>query len=182
MFILKKIKNIIISIGTIIRSIYLVGLQALNKRETILYPDKPICLSDRFRGKIVLTKNQDGTERCVACGLCAVVCPVNCIFLQKSEDSNGRWYPKIFQINMARCIFCGFCEEACPTLAIQLTKDFELSSDSRNSLLYKKHDLLVSNTGKYHSYNFYHKSKLLKSNKCNNKCKAKPVDTKSLLP
>ncbi|MCV2508518.1 MAG: NADH-quinone oxidoreductase subunit NuoI [Candidatus Lightella neohaematopini] len=182
MFIIKKIKNVIITVGTIIRSIYLVGLQALNKRETILYPDKAIHLANRFRGKIVLTRNNDGTERCVACGLCAVVCPVNCIYLQKTEDNNGRWYPKIFQINMARCIFCGFCEEACPTLAIQLTKDFELSSYNRSNLLYKKHNLLVSNTGKYHNYNFYHKSRLLKTNKCNLKCKTKPVDTKSLLP
>ena len=65
-------------------------------------------------------------ERCVACYLCAVACPVDCIALQAAEDEQGRRYPAFFRINFSRCIFCGFCEEACPTCAIQLTPDFEM--------------------------------------------------------
>lgn len=48
----------------------------------------------RYRGRIVLTRDPDGEERCVACNLCAVACPVGCISLQKAETKDGRWYPE----------------------------------------------------------------------------------------
>ncbi|MCX2955976.1 MAG: NADH-quinone oxidoreductase subunit NuoI, partial [Candidatus Portiera aleyrodidarum] len=124
--------------------------------ETKMYPEEKLYLSPRYRGRIILTRNLDGEERCVACNLCAVACPVDCISLQKSENIPGRWYPEFFRINFSRCIFCGLCEEACPTGAIQLTSDFELSEFKRQHLVYEKKDLLISGPGKYPDYNFYH--------------------------
>jgi NADH-quinone oxidoreductase subunit I len=81
----------------------------------------------------VLTRDPDGEERCVACNLCAVACPVDCIALQKAEGEHGRCYPEFFRINFSGCIFCGFCEEACPIYAIQLTPDFEMSEYERKN-------------------------------------------------
>jgi NADH-quinone oxidoreductase subunit I len=98
-----------------------------HKRETIQYPDEKYPLSPRYRGRIILSRDPDGEERCVACYLCAVACPVDCIALQATQDEHGRRYPEFFRINFSRCIFCGYCEEACPTYAIQLTPDFEMS-------------------------------------------------------
>ena len=68
------------------------------KRDTILYPEVPgeQIVPPRFRGRIVLTRDPDGEERCVACNLCAVACPVGCISLQKAEKEDGRWYPEFF--------------------------------------------------------------------------------------
>lgn len=149
------IKEIVIGFFSQIRSIWIIFLHIFSKRKTILYPEEKVKLSPRYRGRIVLTKSPDGKERCVACNLCAVACPVGCISLQKAEK-NGRWYAKFFRINLSRCIFCGLCEEACPTTAIQLTPDFELSESHRKNLIYEKEDLLVSNSGKYPKYNFYH--------------------------
>ena len=103
----------------------------------------------------MLTRDPDGGERCVACYLCAVACPVDCIALQATEDEDGRRYPEFFRINFSRCIFCGFCEEACPTYAIQLTPDFEMSEYNRKNLVYEKEDLLIDGPGKYPDYNFY---------------------------
>ena len=68
----------------------------------------------------------------MACYLCAVACPVDCIALQATEDEHGRRYPEFFRINFSRCIFCGFCEEACPTYAIQLTPDYEMAEYERD--------------------------------------------------
>ena len=102
-----------------------------------------------------IARDPDGEERCVACNLCAVACPVGCIALQKTEDEHGRWYPEFFRINFSRCIFCGWCEEACPTYAIQLTPDFEMSEYERPNLVYEKEDLLISGTGKYPDYSFW---------------------------
>lgn len=116
------LKELLVGFGTQVRSIWMIGLHAFAKRETRMYPEEPVYLPPRYRGRIVLTRDPDGEERCVACNLCAVACPVGCISLQKAETKDGRWYPEFFRINFSRCIFCGLCEEACPTTAIQLTR------------------------------------------------------------
>ncbi|MFB0970185.1 MAG: NADH-quinone oxidoreductase subunit I, partial [Pseudomonadales bacterium] len=76
------------------------------KADTVQYPEEMPYLAPRYRGRIVLTRDPDGHERCVACNLCAVACPVDCIALQKTEDEDGRWYPEFFRINFSRCIMC----------------------------------------------------------------------------
>ena len=90
-------------------------------------------MAPRYRGRIVLTRDPDGEERCVACNLCAVACPVDCIALQKTTGDDGRWYPEFFRINFSRCVMCGMCEEACPTYAIQLTPESSATGHARSS-------------------------------------------------
>lgn len=178
------IKELMIGFGTQLRSIWMTFSQAFQKRETRMYPDKPIYVPPRFRGRIILTRDPDGEERCVACNLCAAVCPVGCISLQKSEREDGRWYPEFFRINFSRCIFCGLCEEACPTTAIQLTPDFEMADFKRQDLVYEKEFLLISGPGKYPDYNFYRMSGMAVKGKTKGEAdnEAKPIDVKGLLP
>ena len=153
-------------------------------RVTVQYPDVKPYVAPRFRGRIILSRDPDGAERCVACYLCAVACPVDCISLQSTEDENGRRYPEFFRINFSRCIACGFCEEACPTYAIQLTPDFELSDYQRPSLVYEKEDLLISGTGKYPGYNYYRVAGMAVGGKDKGEAERErpPVDIRSLLP
>ncbi len=77
------LKELLVGFGTQVRSIWMIGLHAFAKRETRMYPEEPVYLPPRYRGRIVLTRDPDGEERCVACNLCAVACPVGCISLQK---------------------------------------------------------------------------------------------------
>ena len=163
---------------------WLVFLHAFRKRETVLYPEIKPAIPPRWRGRIILSRDPDGGERCVACYLCAVACPVDCIALQAAEDEHGRRYPSFFRINFSRCIFCGFCEEACPTCAIQLTPDFEMGEYHRPCLVYEKEDLLISGPGKYPGYNFYRVAGLAIAGKAKGEAEneAPPVDVKSLLP
>jgi NADH-quinone oxidoreductase subunit I len=112
-------------------------------------------LASRTRGRIVLTRDPDGEERCVACNLCAAVCPCDCIDVTKTEGPDGRWLPERFRVNFARCIFCGLCEEACPTYAIQLTRDFEMSEWLRDALVYEKEHLLIPGSGKHPHYSYW---------------------------
>jgi NADH-quinone oxidoreductase subunit I len=140
---------------SIVRTMWDVFLHAFHPRVTVQYPEEQPYLAPRYRGRIVLTRDPEGGERCVACYLCAVACPVDCIALQATEDENGRRYPAFFRINFSRCIYCGYCEEACPTYAIQLTPDFEMGEYIRSNLVYEKEDLLISGPGKYHDYNFW---------------------------
>ena len=119
------------------------------------YPEYKRPLPVRSRARIILTRDPDGNERCVACFLCSAVCPVSCISMEGAEKPNGRRYAEWFRINFGRCIYCGLCEEACPTSAIQLTPDFEFSKRDIMSFVYEKEDLLVDHQGKDKSYNYY---------------------------
>ncbi len=132
----------------------------------------------------MLTRDPDGEERCVACNLCSVACPVDCIAVQKTELADGRWQADTFTINFSRCIMCGFCEEACPTHAIQLTPDFEMAEYDRQNLVYEKHHLLIDGPGKYHQYNFYKVSGKAISGKEKGEAinEHAPINVRSLLP
>ena len=169
---------------SILRTIWYVFLHAFQKRVTVQYPEEKPYLAPRYRGRIVLSRDPDGEERCVACNLCAVACPVDCIALQATENEKGRRIPDFFRINFSRCIFCGYCEEACPTYAIQLTPDFEMGEFHRKNLVYEKHDLLIDGPGKYPGYNFWRVAGVQIGGKKKGEAahESPPVDVHSLLP
>lgn len=169
---------------SLVRSMWEVFLHAFARRVTVQYPEERPYLAPRYRGRIVLTTDPDGGERCVACNLCAVVCPVACIALQATEDPQGRRYPEFFRINFSRCIFCGYCEEACPTYAIQLTPDFEMGEYERKNLVYEKADLMIDGPGKYPGYNYWRVAGVAIGGKEKGQAEreATPVDIHSLLP
>lgn len=169
---------------SILRTIGQILTHSFRRRETIPYPEVKPYLAPRFRGRIVLSRDPDGGERCVACNLCAAACPVDCIALQATEDAHGRRYPAFFRINFSRCILCGFCEEACPTLAIQLTPDYEMCEYDRRNLVYEKEDLLISGPGKYPDYNFYRVTGMSIEGKDKGQAEneSPPVDVHDLLP
>ena len=179
-----SIKKIIVGFYTIIRSMWMVNSHAIRPRDTILYPEVPVPVPPRFRGRIILSRDPDGDERCVACNLCAVACPVGCISLQKAEREDGRWYPEFFRINFSRCIFCGLCEEACPTTAIQMTPDFEMGEYVRQDLVYEKEHLLISGPGKYPDYNFYRVAGMAVDGKPKGAAdsEAAPINVRGLMP
>jgi NADH-quinone oxidoreductase subunit I len=147
------------------------------------YPEYKRTLPIRSRARIILTRDPDGDERCVACYLCSGVCPVSCISMQSAERPDGRRYPRWFRINFARCIYCGFCEEACPTLAIQLTPHFETCEHEVLKLVAEKEDLLVNHGGKNRDYNFYRCAGVtMVGDKGTHINEVEPVDLKSNLP
>jgi NADH-quinone oxidoreductase chain I len=79
----------------------------------------------RWRGIQYFEKDEHGKTKCVACGLCMIVCPSQCIYIETAEDEEGRRYPLTYELDATRCIFCGFCEEACPVKAIFMGKNYE---------------------------------------------------------
>jgi len=169
---------------SLLKSLWYVFLHMFQKRVTVQYPEEKNYLPPRWRGRIVLTRDPDGEERCVACYLCSVACPVDCIALAATEEEDGRRYPDFFRINFSRCIYCGYCEEACPTYAIQLIPDFEMAEYDRQNMVYEKEHLQINGEGKYHGYNFYKYAGLALKNKGKGEGEneAPPVDPKSLMP
>lgn len=111
---------------------------------TMQYPEVRFEPPASYRGRPVLVQENNGVERCVACGLCSRVCPALAIEVQAAEtDHEKERYPEKFEINMLRCIFCGFCEEVCPEEAIVMSKDYELVFKNRDEAIYGKDKLLV---------------------------------------
>jgi NADH-quinone oxidoreductase subunit I len=122
------------------------------KKPTINYPEQQRQFSSVFRGLQILNRDEEGRERCTACGLCAVACPAEAITMEAAERQPGEEhlyreekYAAKYEINMLRCIFCGLCEEACPKDAVYLTQTFAPSNYGRKGFIYKKEDLLIPN-------------------------------------
>src|SRR5678810_807481 len=114
---------------------------------TVNYPEQKVPVFPKYRGKQVLMRDENGLEKCVACGLCAVACPADAIYLEAAENDGsvqaGPRYAKVYQIHKTRCIFCGYCEEACPVGAIFMGKDYELAVYSQSDFVWGKTDVHV---------------------------------------
>jgi NADH-quinone oxidoreductase subunit I len=122
------------------------------KKATINYPEQKRLFSPVFRGLQVLNRDEEGRERCTACGLCAVACPAEAITMEAAERKPGEEnlyreekYAAVYEINMLRCIFCGYCEEACPKDAIYLSETFAPANYQRKGFIYGKEELLIPN-------------------------------------
>ena len=118
------------------------------KPVTVSYPEVKRPVRERFKGRHILKRYENGLEKCIGCSLCAAACPSDAIFVEASENTDteryspGERYASTYQINMLRCIYCGFCEDACPTEAIVLGDNYELSFTERGQAIYTK-DLLL---------------------------------------
>ncbi len=115
---------------------------------TLQYPEKRMPMFPRFRGLHELKRNEKGELICVACELCAAVCPAGCLHVEPAESPDHRRYPRIYEIDLSRCIFCGFCEEACPYGGIVLREDYETADYRREDLIYDRDRLIHNYEGK----------------------------------
>ncbi len=133
-----------IYIVEIVKGMILTFKNMLRPKVTMEYPEVKFEPPASYRGRPVLVQENNGVERCVACGLCSRVCPALAIEVQAAEtELEKERYPQKFEINMLRCIFCGFCEEVCPEEAIVMSKDYELVFTNRDDAIYGKDKLLI---------------------------------------
>jgi NADH-quinone oxidoreductase subunit I len=115
---------------------------------TIQYPEEKLITPEEYRYVpfLVYEEGPNGEQkaRCTSCGICAKVCPPQCIWIVRTNDPNtGRPVPepKEFYIDIDICMNCGFCAEYCPFDAIKMDHDFELSVYNRHAkdILDKEH-------------------------------------------
>ena len=123
-------------------------------RITTQYPEETRPKPERFHGRHVLNRYEDGMEKCIGCELCAGVCPARCIYVRGEDNdpadptSPGERFGFIYEINYLRCIHCDLCVEACPTEAITETKLFEFAFTNRADAIYTRAELLVDDDGR----------------------------------
>ncbi|MDQ1426712.1 MAG: NADH-quinone oxidoreductase subunit [Acidimicrobiaceae bacterium] len=129
------------------------GKQFFQKTVTTQYPEVKRPKPERFHGRHVLNRYEDGMEKCIGCELCAGVCPARCIYVRGADNppdapvSPGERYGFVYEINFLRCIHCDLCVEACPTEAITESKLFEFSFSNRQDAIYTKAELVVDDNG-----------------------------------
>jgi NADH-quinone oxidoreductase subunit I len=133
------IRPFIVGFATTLKHIF-------KKSITVNYPDQKVPVFPKYRGKQVLMRDENGLEKCVACGLCSVACPSDAIYLEAAENDGsvaaGPRYASTYQIHKTRCIFCGYCEEACPVDALFLGKNYEWVARERTPFLVDTERLL----------------------------------------
>src|SRR6516225_8301354 len=130
------------------------GKLPIKPKITVQYPEEKRPKPERFHGRHVLNRYEDGMEKCIGCQLCAGVCPAQCIYVRGADNppeapvSPGERYGFVYEINYLRCIHCDLCVEACPTEAITETKLFEFSFANRQDAIYTKRELVVGDDGR----------------------------------
>lgn len=109
---------------------------------TVQYPDEKIAVPERFRFvPFLVVEEPDHPERpshdwCTSCGICAKVCPPQCIWIVRGEDPVTKRpvpEPEAFYIDIDVCMNCGYCAEFCPFDAIKMDHDYELASYDRTT-------------------------------------------------
>jgi NADH-quinone oxidoreductase subunit I len=117
----------------------------LRQASTIEAPEQKRNVSTRYRGVHLLTVREDGTPKCVACYMCATVCPAECIYIEAGErpEKAIEKYPTRFEIDLLRCVYCGFCVDACPEEAIFMSRENDLVGTSRAELVIDRDRLMA---------------------------------------
>jgi NADH-quinone oxidoreductase subunit I len=111
---------------------------------TVSFPEQKRKTSGRYRGIHILTQREDGSPKCVACYMCATVCPAECIHIESGErpEATIEKYPTRFEIDLLRCVYCGFCVDACPEEAILMSRENDLVGTSREELIIGRDQLM----------------------------------------
>ena len=108
-------------------------------------PPRPVRAYERpatVRGMPALVADA-GQPRCVGCGLCAEICPAQCIRVEADAPDGNPTMIRRFEIDMGRCFHCGLCEEVCPADALVMSPLVEIAASDPRDLIFDLEALLV---------------------------------------
>jgi NADH-quinone oxidoreductase subunit I len=100
---------------------------------TVQYPRQKLTMTPNFRGHIEAIRFDDTkTHHCVACGLCARICPSHVIKLQGEKTKAGdKKFGRQYIIDFSKCSHCGLCVDVCPEQTLKFSHEYELVYYSR---------------------------------------------------
>lgn len=108
---------------------------------TVQYPREKLTMSPRYRGHIELALDpESGTHSCIACEMCARICPSQLITVKGVKVDAKKKAPWQYLIEYQYCSLCGLCLESCPTKALKWSNEYRLAGYTREDSVI---DLLV---------------------------------------
>src|SRR5258705_12427904 len=133
--IVEMIRTLIIGFWTTLRHMF-------KPKVTVNYPYQKVPMFPKYRGKQVLMRDENGLEKCVACGLCSVACPADAIYLEAAENDGtvqaGARYAAVYQNHKTRCILFGYCVEAWSVWATFHREELQLAVYSKDDFIWDK--------------------------------------------
>jgi len=129
------------AIGSLVKGLEVTGKELVTPKVTEQYPENRATLkiADRFRATLEFDYNEDGTHKCIACGICQNSCPNGTIEVQSKmvETADGKKKKKLdkYIYDLGSCTFCMLCVTNCPTKAIRFSNDFEQAVFTRDKLV-----------------------------------------------
>ena len=146
-FLPEIIRGVIVTTSHLFQN--MLGRRKTRPMATVRYPEERRVYPFRFRGHHRLMSRPDGSPRCVACGLCATVCPANCIHIVAAESPHStiEKVAAIYELDQLRCINCGLCVEACPQDAIRMDTGCHATPFTKRSVAVKSKETLLAQAG-----------------------------------
>jgi NADH-quinone oxidoreductase subunit I len=143
-----SVKDYFKNIFQTIRSVF-IGLKItmkyvlFKKHVTIQYPEEREELPARARMRLY-----NDALNCISCTNCAIVCPVDCIYISSVQRPKDQEIPKTsdgtpirkvltqFVIDTSLCCYCGLCTTVCPTDCLTHSHDYEFSQYQLDNFKY----------------------------------------------
>jgi NADH-quinone oxidoreductase chain I len=131
---MNLIRDIVTSVVSLGKGLWVTLVNGLRPKTTIRYPWQRREVAPRYRGLLVLRRDQDGQLKCTACGACERVCPVRAISLE-AEGKGKERRPIAYSVDYGRCMFCRLCVEECPFEALAMSSEHEYAVYGREGLV-----------------------------------------------
>jgi NADH-quinone oxidoreductase subunit I len=131
----KLVKEIFTGFRSLLTGMRITLGQFFKPQVTVHYPHQSLKMPRRYRGHIVLVRDQDtGKSLCIACKACEKACPSDCIVVDGlKREGEKRKSVTDFKLDFTKCSLCGSCVEVCPVDALEFSKEYNLASTSKEA-------------------------------------------------
>lgn len=136
------LKGLLHGIKTLLTGLKVTGKEFFTKKVTEQYPENrnTLVMFDRFRGTLAMPHDENGHNKCIACGLCQMACPNDTIHITTetiTDEETGRKKKVLvkYEYDLGSCMFCQLCVNACPHNAIEFDTQFEHAVYTREKLI-----------------------------------------------
>lgn len=129
-------------LATLLTGMKVTFIEFFTKKVTEEYPDNrdTLVMFDRFRGTLYMPLDENGKNKCIACGLCEMSCPNGTLNLDietvvDEETGKKKKVMRTYQYDLGSCMFCQLCVNVCPTDAIAFDTKFEHAVFNKDKLV-----------------------------------------------